>query len=75
MQKAVIYARVSTQSQVNEGNGLSSQIFRCQEYATKKDYEVVQIFKDEGISGKVEQRPAIKELLAFLAQNKGCIVV
>ncbi|MGL6343308.1 MAG: recombinase family protein, partial [Waterburya sp.] len=31
--------------------------------------------KDEGVSGKVEQRPAIKELLAFLAQNKGCVVV
>ncbi|WP_171173681.1 recombinase family protein [Ruegeria sp. HKCCD8929] len=63
--KAVIYCRVSGAKQVREGDGLSSQENRCREYATYKDYDVVEVFKDD-MSGKFERRPAMDRMLAFL---------
>ncbi|WP_299671959.1 recombinase family protein [uncultured Roseobacter sp.] len=63
--KAVIYTRVSGAKQVREGDGLASQENRCREYATYKDYDVVEVFSDD-MSGKFERRPAMDRMLAFL---------
>ncbi len=67
--KAVIYTRVSGAKQVREGDGLASQENRCREYATYKDYDVVEVFSDD-MSGKFERRPAMDRMLAFLRLNK-----
>ncbi len=73
--KAVIYARVSGAKQVREGDGLASQENRCREYATYKDYDVVEVFKDD-MSGKFERRPAMDRMLAFLRLHpKNSVVV
>ncbi len=73
--KAVIYARVSGPKQVREGDGLASQENRCREYATYKDYDVVEVFADD-MSGKFERRPAMDRMLAFLRLHpKGSVVV
>lgn len=64
--KALIYCRVSSQRQVDEGNGLGSQEQRCRMYAKSKDYEVVQVFPDEAISGSLFQRPAMHDLLSYI---------
>jgi len=69
-QKAVIYARVSSQKQVKEGDGLSSQETRCREYAKHKNYEIVQVFRDEGISGSLINRPSMQDMLFFLKKYK-----
>lgn len=50
MTKTGIYLRVSTAGQV-EGFGLAAQETKCREYARVYDYEVVQVYRDEGISG------------------------
>lgn len=68
--KAVIYCRVSTEKQKNELDGLSSQEDRCREHANYKGYEVVKVFRDEGVSGSLIDRPAMKEMLHFLRRNK-----
>ena len=68
--KAVIYCRVSSVKQARDGHGLSSQETRCREFATHKQYEVVQVFHDEAVTGSLLDRPKIKELLAFLNQQK-----
>ena len=47
-QKAVIYCRVSSQKQVTKGDGLGSQETRCREYAGHKNYQIVEVFRDEG---------------------------
>ena len=74
--KAVIYCRVSTERQVKEGDGLKSQETRCREYARAKGYNVLRVFSDEGVSGSLPNRPAIRETLAFLAtQKESCIVI
>ncbi len=66
MMKALIYCRVSSQRQVNEGSGLESQEHRNKQYASNKNYKIVSIFKDEGISGAEGNRPAFNKLLGFI---------
>lgn len=74
---AVIYCRVSSQAQVKKGDGIASQETRCREYARHKDYEVVEVFKDEGISGSMIGRPGMQEMLQFLKKHKRleCVVI
>jgi len=64
--RALIYCRVSSERQVNEGNGLSSQEQRCRNYAQGKKYQVVAVFRDEGVSGSKLDRPAINNLLQYI---------
>ena len=64
--KAVIYCRVSSEKQVKEGNGLDSQEHRCREYARSLGLEVENVFRDEGISGGLFDRPAMKSLIEYL---------
>ncbi len=64
--KALIYCRVSSERQVNEGHGLDSQESRCRQYAENKGYAVTEIFRDEGISGGLFERPAMKQLISFM---------
>lgn len=66
IKKALIYCRVSSDRQVKEGNGLGSQEKRCRDYAKTKSYLVVRSFPDEGISGGLFDRPAMKNLIAYL---------
>lgn len=67
--KAVIYCRVSSEKQVKEGNGLDSQEHRCREYAASLGLEVENVFRDEGISGGLFNRPAMKALIKYLDKN------
>jgi site-specific DNA recombinase len=70
IQKAVIYARVSSVKQVTEGNGLASQETRCRDYAKHKNYEIIDVFRDEGLSGKLLDRPNMKAMLSYLKKHK-----
>ncbi|MFA6527583.1 MAG: recombinase family protein, partial [Candidatus Babeliales bacterium] len=63
---AIIYCRVSSERQVTEGHGLAGQELRCKQYAEARGYEVVEVFKDEGVSGGIVDRPGMKKLLDFL---------
>lgn len=76
-QKAVTYCRVSSERQVREGHGLDSQATRCREYARAKGYVVVETFQDAAQSGKLLDRPKMKEMLAYLRKhrNEGIVVV
>ncbi len=67
---AVIYCRVSSGRQLKEGDGLNSQETRCREFARNSGYEVAAVFHEEGVSGGLVNRPAMKEMLAFLRKNR-----
>ncbi len=69
MTKAVIYCRVSSERQVKEGDGLGSQEQRCRKYAADAGYQIIDVFRDEGKSGGLFDRPAMKRLLVCLEQN------
>lgn len=66
---AVIYCRVSSNKQVKKGDGLGSQETRCREYAGYKDYEIVEVFRDEGVSGGLIDRLGMRSMLAYLKKG------
>ena len=66
-QKALIYCRVSSRAQEEEGNGLDSQETRCRQYAAQQGYDVLAVFPDTITGGgDFMQRPGMVSLLAFL---------
>ena len=73
--KIIIYCRVSSKKQVNDGNGLDSQEQVCRVWARQRGYPVERVFKEEGISGSKEDRPAFKEMLAFLLDTDDKYIV
>lgn len=64
MRRAVAYCRVSTEGQVGEDKfGIASQKDMIREYAAKNDFDIVDWFVDEGVSGTESKRPALSLLL------------
>ena len=50
---AVIYLRVSSKKQADEGYSIPSQDVSCKNYAQLKNYNVAKIFIDEGVSATI----------------------
>ena len=67
---AVIYCRVSTKEQVEEGNSLATQERICREYAQKHDYKIIGVYIEQGESAKTTDRPQLKQLMAFCSAKK-----
>ncbi len=63
--KALIYCRVSSDKQVSKGDGLGSQESACRAFAEQRGLKVIKVFKDEGVSGALVERPAFNEMLAY----------
>lgn len=59
MNKAVIYARVSTEEQAKQGYSLPSQIRECKTIANNLGIETTFECVDEGISGDILERPGL----------------
>ncbi|MEI4771001.1 recombinase family protein [Psychrobacillus sp. FJAT-51614] len=62
--KVVLYVRVSTEEQAEEGFSIDGQIKNLTDHCDKNDYEIVEIYKDEGISGKSTNRLGLQSLLS-----------
>ncbi len=62
--RAAAYIRVSQERAARNGYGLGAQETDVQKYATYKDLELVEIFREEGVSGYKKDRPALDRLLA-----------
>jgi DNA invertase Pin-like site-specific DNA recombinase len=75
---AIVYCRVSSERQKNEGHGLESQEHRCREYARTKGYLVEKIFRDSFTGGgDFTKRPAMSELFKYIDQrpHKNYVVI
>jgi site-specific DNA recombinase len=59
---AVIYTRVSTEDQAQQGYSLDSQKRELRELARRKGYRVVAELSDDGVSGATLDRPALTTL-------------
>jgi len=59
-----IYVRVSTEEQVKEGYSIRGQEQKLKDYARIKDWQIHDVYIDEGISGKnITARPEINRLI------------
>ena len=77
--QAVAYVRVSTEDQV-QGTSLDSQEKECLRFAEKQGIRLDKhdVFREEGVSAKLIDRPQLAALMEYCAKNKGkithCIV-
>ena len=62
MKKGVIYARYSCDKQTD--NSTKAQIRECQLWAEHNDIKVIDIYKDEAISGRTDRRPGFQKMIA-----------
>lgn len=70
MKTAVIYARVSTARQADDGISMDSQIEQCQVKALALDARVAGVFRDDGVSGRTDNRPGFQAALAYCAAHR-----
>ncbi|MEM9148029.1 MAG: recombinase family protein [Pseudomonadota bacterium] len=56
--------------QMQSGHGIEYQETICREYAQSRGLYVEEVFRDEGVSGSVLDRPAMKAMLKHLRRNK-----
>jgi DNA invertase Pin-like site-specific DNA recombinase len=61
--KAVGYIRVSTPGQAKEGESLRTQREAIERYAQDREWALIEVYADEGISGVKNNRPALTALL------------
>ena len=67
---ALIYARVSSERQSREGNGLESQTQRCEAYAKAHGLEIERVFQDRFTGGgDFNDRPNLSKLLEYVEQR------
>lgn len=77
--RAVAYIRVSSDEQV-QGTSLDSQEKACIEFASKQGLKIEsnEVFREEGVSAKIIDRPKLAEMLEYCSKNRGdiqyCIV-
>ena len=70
MTKAFAYLRVSGKGQI-DGDGFTRQMEAIKRYAGKNDIKIVRVFREEGVSGTIENmdRAAWAEMMATLHSN------
>lgn len=73
--KAIIYTRVSTQEQVNEGISLDNQLEKIKAYCFARDWEVIETVADEGFSGKSLNRPGMQKIITMAKRQQFDVVV
>ncbi len=62
--KAAIYVRVSTEEQALEGYSLDAQTSMLNDYCVSEDWEVTDIYRDDGYSGTNVKRPAYQRMMS-----------
>jgi DNA invertase Pin-like site-specific DNA recombinase len=74
--KAYGYVRVSGKGQL-EGSGLDRQEETIRGYALKAGYSIERVFKEEGVSGTLDedQRPGFQEMVAEILRDSVKVVI
>lgn len=74
--KCIGYSRVSTEDQAREGVSLDNQELKIMTYAELNGMELVDLIRDEGVSGKSLDRQGIKKVLEMVrARQIDAIIV
>ena len=67
--KLIGYIRVSTSGQVEDGHGLDIQEAAIRTWSKEHRHRVVDVFRDEGVSGSQEQRDGLEDALSAVRFN------
>lgn len=70
MGNAIIYTRVSTKNQAEEGYSLAGQEKDCKIFAEMNNYSVSKVFVEKGESAKTQDRTELQNLMKFCVANK-----
>ena len=70
MSNAIIYTRVSTKNQAEEGYSLAGQEKDCKSFAEMNGYKVSKVFVEKGESAKTQDRTELQNLMKFCVANK-----
>ena len=75
LKRVALYARVSTDQQVREGDSVGSQLDALERYAKSHGYTIVDRYVDDGISGSLlNERDELQRLLDDIKADKIDIV-
>lgn len=69
------YYRVSTGTQVEKGQGLSTQYDGIDGWAATNNVEIAAYFHDDGVSGTILERDGLTELLSVLSKGDYIVVL
>jgi site-specific DNA recombinase len=72
--RAVVYVRVSTEDQARHGYSLDAQREACRARALEKGATEILEFADEGVSGEVMERPALRKALEAVKEGAALFV-
>ena len=70
MPNAIIYTRVSSDEQV-KGTSLEYQEQICRQYCSTKGIEVLNVFREEGVSAKTAERLELLRAMEYCRRHKG----
>ena len=67
MDKAVIYARYSSDNQRDAS--IDQQVKECQKYADQMGLEIVRVYDDRALTGKTDKRPSFLRMIKDSAKG------
>jgi site-specific DNA recombinase len=73
--RVILYIRVSTDRQAEEGRSPESQLQDMQAYCRRKGWEIVVVYRDEGLSCRLSDRPGLQQLLDGVRAGKVDVVM
>ena len=74
-QRAILYARVSTQEQAAKGYSLAQQLEALRRYAAREGYKVIEEVEDRGQSGASLERPGMDKVRDLVATGGVSVVL
>jgi len=72
MKRAALYMRVSTKG---HGQTTETQALALRDYVRHRGFEIIQEYRDEGISGSKDSRPALDRLMKDARSRKFDVVI
>ena len=75
--QCVVYGRVSSREQAEEGHGIEAQLAKCKAFADARGWKVLEYVTDPGVSGGEgrNRRPGLERALSLSSATPGTAVV
>jgi DNA invertase Pin-like site-specific DNA recombinase len=75
-QRAIVYTRVSTEEQADNGTSMTDQRTRSLEFAESRGFWVRQVFEDPGVSGALyETRPGLQAAIQTIERKEAELLI